>query len=242
MTGHSSRISGNQRAAEAPIRETLTSWQVYPHRPHSHKPETQRQPTRLSVVSQQSLTSNTRSHQVGGVFDLDTLGSPQLLASTRPQRLGTRAPGCPPTCLLLLRGHPAPGRPPCPVIPTDHTPSVGTHETPASPSGAHCWKAVQGCPGGPHPRVPMASWRSTERGHSVTKGHLRRHSPGHRPRSPELEDPAAQPSCCRGPCLPWVGGGHTAAGAPPQAGSDSPLPSRPLRRHLSLQRLWHLVP
>lgn len=103
-------------------------------------------------------------------------------------------------------------------------------------------KQCRGHPGGPHPHVPMASWRSTERGHSFINGHLRRHSPGHRPRCLELEDPAAQPSCCRGPCLPWVGGGHTAAGAPPQAGPDSPLPSRPLRRRLSLQRLWHLVP
>ena len=139
---------------------------------------------------------------MGGVFDSDALGPPQLLASTRPQRLGTRAPGCPPTCLLLLHGHPAPGCPPCPVIPTDHTPSLGTHKTPASPSGAHCWKAVRGCPGGPHPRVPMASWRSTERGRSVTKGHLRRHSPGHRPRSPSWRTLRHSPHVAEGHACP----------------------------------------
>ena len=194
------------------------------------------------MASQQSLTSNTWSHQVGSVFDSDALHPPQLLASTRPQRLGTRAPGCPPICLLLLHGHPAPGHAPCPIIPTDHTPSTGTHETQHLLVGLTVGKQCGGHPGGPHPRVPLASWRSIERGHGVIKGHLRGHSPSHRPHSPKLEDPTAQPSCCRGPCLPWVGGGHTAAGAPPQAGPDSPLPSRPLRRRLSLQRLWHLVP
>lgn len=217
-TGRSLGISGNLRAAEAPIREILTSWQVHPHRPHSHKPKTQRQPTRLSVVSQQSLTSNTWSHQVGGVFDSDVLRPPQLLASTHPQRLGTCAPGCPPTC-LPLHGHPAPGRPPCPIIPTDHTPSMGTHETPASPYGAHCWKAVQGpswgtpstCPHGIleiHRKGTQLHQRTPEKAQPRSQASLPRAGG---PRGTALMLQRAMPAlggrwphCCRGTPSGWA--------------------------------------
>lgn len=137
-----------------------------------------------------------------------------------PQRLGTRAPGCLPHLSPLRAG----SRPsPMSYHPyTDHTPF---HRNPQRSSvsftGSLLGKQCRGRPGGTPSTCPHGILESTERGHSHQ-------------RTPEKAQPGSQASlpraggcdtgtpCCRGPCLPWVGGGHTAAGAPTQAGPALP--------------------